>query len=91
MNKKVKDILGGVCFLFVGFPLLMIIYLYWDQVLRSLSESGWLVPLIIIVSIFTESLVLLKRWIVRRPSKEERKEKRKVRMEEKFGGEIPFE
>ncbi len=90
MKKKVKDILGGVCFLFVGFPLLMIIYLYWDQILRRLSESGLLIPLIILVSIFGESLVLLKKWIVRRPSKEERKEKRKARREEKFRGEIPL-
>ena len=90
MDKKIKYILGGVCFIFVGFPLLMIIYLFWDQILRRLSESGFLVPLIIVTSICGELLILLKKWMVRRPSKQERKAKRKTRMEEKFGGEIPL-
>ncbi|MHA1672392.1 MAG: hypothetical protein ACTSYI_02080 [Promethearchaeota archaeon] len=97
MNKKLKNFLGGVCFLFVGFPLLMVIYLYYDQILRRLSESRMLVPLIILVSIGVEILIFLKKWIVRRPSKEDRKARRKARrdrktgQEDKFQGEIPFE
>ncbi|MHA1521958.1 MAG: hypothetical protein ACTSRK_17415 [Promethearchaeota archaeon] len=78
----------------------MVIYLYYDQILRRLSESGLLIPLIIIVSIGVEFINLLKKWIVRRPSKQERKARRKERkerkgrytwLEDKFQGEVPFE
>jgi hypothetical protein len=49
-----------------------------------------LIPLIIIVSIGGEFLILLKKWFIRRPSKQDRKLKRKTRREEKYQGEIPF-